>query len=106
MKEAKLNMFQLKQLLMFRKKEKSLIIMPLNIKPNIFLKSIKRDTLNTSHKRELLKELNITQLKDKSFINLKFKSQFNKYQFKFNNYQFNTFINNQFNTFNTYQFNT
>ncbi len=48
-----------------QKKKKLLIIMQLNIKPNISLKFIMTDILNMSHKKELFKELNTNQLKDK-----------------------------------------
>ena len=50
---------------MLPEKKKLLIIMQLNIKLNTSPKFIKTDILNTSHKRELSKELNINQLKDK-----------------------------------------
>lgn len=63
-------MKQFKEPNTFQKKKESLIITPLSIKLNTFLKFIKIVISNTFLKKESLKELNIRLLKDKSFIPL------------------------------------
>jgi len=90
MKNQLWNMKPSKELNMSQLKEKSPITMQLNIKLNIFLKFIKKDILNISHKKELLKELNTKPLKDRLFNN-----QSNNRSNMFNNQS-----NNQSNMFN------
>jgi len=86
MKNQLWNMKPSKELNMSQLKEKSPITMQLNIKLNIFLKFIKKDILNISHKKELLKELNTKPLKDRLFNNQSNRSNmFNNQSKLFNN---------------------
>jgi hypothetical protein len=68
------NMIELKELKEYLSKDKSLIIMQLKLKSNIFLNKLKKLSLNTNQFKELGKEFNIYQLKLKLFTILKEKN--------------------------------